>query len=757
MLMSKIKSIGFVFLLFFLAGCSTKKDSLKNRYYHNLTAWFNTLFNGQEAINQKLKELESSHQDNYFEILNVDPISEFKENNDSEVISYQPGKGINMFSQVFNLGENKQEEKNAKTGFEKAEEKALKAIAEHSMLIRGKERNRLMARAYLMLGQARYYQGKSMQALEALREVQKLPFDKHHHQAIFFEALALQQSQNDAEALEKLAELAQKDLNKKLKAQVFKHLAQSQFLAGDESSAIENMKLAIDATRNKKQQARLNFILAQYLTHTKAYKDAAPYFAKAYKLKPGFEMEARAKLFKALNFQPEHQNYFSLKEDLQQLLKKGTYKKYYNEFYYGLGKLELKRDSLSLAKNYFEKALLEDISDERFRGETFAEMADIYFRNSDYIYAAAYYDSAVAKYPESTRKTELQENQKALNSIKSKYYTIRKNDSIIAIAKMEPKKQEEFFKNFIENLKIQDENKINQEQEINQNFYTDNQNINFSFEERKRGKFYFYNLSTQSAGEQKFINLWGNRGLNDDWRFSTATASSIEQEKAMLTGVADTSNPRRYEVSYYIEKIPSPKLVENLKVERDSLSLLLGVEYYEVFKNQSLANQTLKDLLNSPPARQEVKEETLYQLYRINTKDETLAQQYKNQLISEFPKSIFSQYLLHPQKSLKNSNSTAAMQIYNQIYDLYAQQNFEGVHELYQKAQTDFAEEPIFIKIEFIEAFSLIKTHGAEDYLKALERISTQYTQSPEAQHARQLINDFNAKFKKNPNAIIGQ
>ncbi len=52
-------------------------------------------------------------------------------------------------------------------GFEKAEEKAVKAIQKHSMVIDNFEKNKQIDEAYLLLGKSRYYLQRFIPALEA--------------------------------------------------------------------------------------------------------------------------------------------------------------------------------------------------------------------------------------------------------------------------------------------------------------------------------------------------------------------------------------------------------------------------------------------------------------------------------------------------------------------------------------------------------------------------------------------------------------
>ena len=52
-------------------------------------------------------------------------------------------------------------------GFDRAEEKAVKAIQKHSMNINGMQRNNKIDEAYLLLGKARYYDRRFFPAMEA--------------------------------------------------------------------------------------------------------------------------------------------------------------------------------------------------------------------------------------------------------------------------------------------------------------------------------------------------------------------------------------------------------------------------------------------------------------------------------------------------------------------------------------------------------------------------------------------------------------
>lgn len=746
-------SVVILVAFFALSACSASKDSIKNRAYHNMTSWFNALFNGQAAMDQKLDELKSGHKDDYFQTLPVEPYGEFVADDSPEIMQAPVGVGRGPNLKTGNLLNN---ENSSKTGFAKAEEKALKVIANHSMNIKGKERNKLISRAYLMLGQARYYQGKPFQAMDALQQVQGLPFDKHKEESKYYAALAQVQAGNDFAAMEVLDELYQnKDIKKDLKSRVAKHLAWKFYEEGENESALNGLDTAIKYSKNRNEKARLNFIQGQILTEMGKYDEANAKFNKSFKLKPGFEMEARSQVAVAMNFDPMLHDYNSYKKRLMKLVNTGTYATYKNEFFYALGQLEEKRDSLGLAQEAYTMALNEKMSDPRFRAETYAAIGQIKFNASDYVYAGAYYDSAVTSITEGPRKVELTKFRDNLRSVIDKYYLVQRNDSILKLVAMPEADRNTFFNNYIEDLKKRDEQKQREEEEQATQFLTQTKGGNFgSGFDQGDGRFYFYSSSAKSQGESEFRRIWGDRSLKDNWRLSS-TGSTIEDQKAELTGTANLNNPRRYELAYYLEQIPSSqRAIHDLKMERDTTELSLGMDYFDKFKNAKLATNTLEHLVNTPPKEDEVLLKALYNLYRVNADNNlALSEKYKNKVLEEYPNTIYAEFILNPQSDFSEENSPEVIALYLETYDAYKEEEFELVKENAMQAFEEFPMAKIIAKFALLNAYADAALSGEEQYKAGLERVIILYPGTDEAKHAQSLLDKLDGKNKVQPPA----
>jgi TolA-binding protein len=135
--------------LMILLGCSTKKDAFLNRSYHSISTKYNVLYNGNLALEAGLEELNANYEDNFWEQL---PIEQLKVDRLA-----LPGMGADTDA--------------SPEAFEKAEEKAVKAVQKHSMVIVRQERNKQIDDAYLLLGKARYYSKRFVPALEAFNYI----------------------------------------------------------------------------------------------------------------------------------------------------------------------------------------------------------------------------------------------------------------------------------------------------------------------------------------------------------------------------------------------------------------------------------------------------------------------------------------------------------------------------------------------------------------------------------------------------------
>lgn len=745
------KKILFLISIAVITACSTKRDNFKNRTYHNATAWFNTLFNAEQEMDKKIEELEFNYQDNYSEILPVDPRPEVKEDDLTEdfiegmVPSMRPGKG--------GAGGSGQ----TASGFDLVEQKALKAIDRHSMLINGKERNKGMTHAYLVLGKARYNKGRGFEALEALNYVQnRLPYHKKYtHEARLFTALANLQIGNEYEG-EKILATMYKDggYKKKITENISKYYAEYLIKKKEYQEAISVLDEAIDHSKNKKRRARYYFIEAQLYSLLGEQNSAGEAYTKVYKMKPGFEMEVKSQLGIAANFDPQRNSYNSYKEHLLDVSKKGNYLSRKNEFYYAIGDIAIKAEKFDEARKYLKESFKGPESDPYIRGMAYERYADLEFNDGSYVHAAAYYDSALAIAPYQKDIDRISERSTALNTLMQKYYLVKKNDSILKIAHMSPEEKSKFFGDYIEKLKQEDAKRLKEMEEESTIFMTQSKGsggFGSSFEGGS-GTFYFYNTNLKSQGQNDFKQIWGNVRLADNWRVSAAGSMSLEEKEAELLGQTELQSPRRYELDFYLEQIPtSQSELNKLKIQRDTAELSLGIGYYDLFKNARTATETLEHLISTPPKEESTLAQAYYQTYRINNKAGNTAktEEYKNIILTQYPNSIYAQYILNPEVDYITPTTQEALTFYEETYFLYKEKEYEQVKSRTLTAIEKYPTEIIIAKFALLNALAVGQTEGRQDFIDALELITVAYQNTEEAEKAQEILDLLNGVKKE--------
>lgn len=717
----------------FLIGCSTNKNSFKNRNYHKMTAWFNGIFNAEEE----------------FEKANATKIENFREDY-SEILPL----GTNYFanteeisSQEGFLGFNNNNNSVKPSGYSAVEQKALSVIEKHSMLINGKEYNTLIARAYLLIGKSKFYSLNYFESLDAFNYVlQNFKDTKYYQEAAFYSALANIKGGNYFDGQEKLLNLYDNnDLPKDLQFLVASNYAT--FLIENEkyNDAIEPLKKADYFSKNGQDRYRNLYALGQVYSKLGMQNEAGEIFSRLYKMKPGFDMEVKSLLAIANNFDPKVNNYNNYKTHLLNESKKGIYTSKLNEFYYGISELAFKNGNVDEALEYSKLSLKEPLSDEYIRGKAYENIGNIYMSKNDYIIASTYYDSAVTFYKKESIKDQLQNKNVALKNLMEKHYLVEKNDSILKLTALSKEDQISFFTKHIEKIKVAEEKIETQEKKQMTDFQLENKVESFSssFADKNNTKFYFYNSSLKSDGKVEFQRIWNNINLRDNWRNSSNSEKNlIEDKENELKGNIDSNNPRRFEVEFYTEKIPtSPKIIHDLKIEKDTTQLALGIAYYEEFNDILKADETLNKLISSNPKQEETKLKAIYQLYRIHKdRDKSLENKYKELILNQYPNTIYAGYILNPNVDYVSPETKEALDEYKLTYELFRDEKYDAVKSNVAVALKKFPTEIILAKFALLNAFAISKTENKENFIHALEILIAAYDKTDEAKYAKNLL-----------------
>ena len=541
------KNISFLLALTIILACSPRKDGFVNRKYQGFTTQYNVLFNGQEALKSELTNREKSYKDNFYApYIKLLTYEEQASASTMDNLGFTPNTEGVPPSDFFR--DDAPDNSSGNTGntagaLQVAEIKALKAIEKHSMLFNGKEKNKQIFDAYLLLAKARLFQGKALEALDAINIMKKnFAKDKRLNLVKVYEAYAYGKMKDYYQADENFRDLKEEKLRKSERKLLSVFYSEMLLEAGKKEEAITELEEAYQFNKNKKLRSRIAFLRGQILASLGENEKARESFVTAYKNARDFEFEVKSQIEIAKTFNGKDDEYEGAKKYLENISKKGTYASRKNEFYYALGLMANKAGKKDEAQDYFKKSVKEKISDSQIRGLAYYEIGKKHFDENDYLSAGVYYDSAYAAMNYPPAKENLKSLTENIKQVSKNYYLIKKNDSILNLTKMSNDERIAYFNKHIETLKTkeakQELERKKTEKEKNNKFETtdfallngtDNSNSFLDFTGGSKS-FYFSNQSTISKGESAFKQIWGNRASTDNWRTSIKQ-NSIEDLK----------------------------------------------------------------------------------------------------------------------------------------------------------------------------------------------------------------------------------
>lgn len=771
------KNILLLFVMCLIASCATKvkKPEQRSKLLKGFSTYYNTLFNAKDALNSEFTSRDKGHKDNfyapYIPILTYEdqPLGSdlgqsaaFAENSMkmAQVSTPPPmdsrgappsGMPPGMPGNPGMPGSDDNSQKGATT-LEIAEAKALKAINKYSVIRNGEEKNKQIFDAYMILVQSRIYRNKPLEALDALNYVfTHMKEDKRLPLARIYQGVAYDKIKDYHKAHETFAKLKGEDISKSYAKLLSIYYSESLLDAGKKEEAAKELDIAYELNSNRKLKSRIAYLRGQVLENLGQNEKARESYTSAYKYANDFEFEVKSQIAIAKTFNGKG-DYNGAKNYLEGISKKGTYGSRKNEFYYALGLMANKAGKKDEAQQFFKKSLHEKVSDPQVRGLTYYEIGKSYLEKNDYIGAGIYYDSALVAMTYEPSKVLLKDQSAYIKKISRNYYLIKKNDSILSLAKMNDAQKTDFFGKYIAKLKAKEEKEEQERRRAERSkgfdtgdyssnsIFANNSNSFEDFGVTTKG-FYFSNTGTVSKGTSSFKQIWGDRALADNWRYSKKMAS-IEDMKNEALGVAAAPNPRRFEPAYYIEQIPTDQVkLDQLKKDRDTASLGLGIMYQNYFTNTPLATKTLYDLVDVKP-EEKVMLQALYEIFAMNyEKNPQASERAKQILLKDYPYTSYAEFARNPKNSSFVKSSEDVESEYKKAYALYESEKFAESRDVIDQTIQKFPKDALIPKFYLLNAFNTGKTSGKEVMILQLEQIALNYSKTPEGIRAKEMLN----------------
>ena len=716
---------GAVFGAIIFNACSTKKDAFINRNWHALNTRYNVLYNGNLAFEEGRETLNDSYTDDYWEILPVERLEVTEE--------------IKLDSE------------GNTPSFLRAEEKATKAIQKHSMDIRGQERNPQTDEAFLLLGKARYFDQRYIPALEAFNYVLRKydESDKLNEATIWREKTNIR-LENEELALKNLKRLLK---HEKLRDQEYADaramMAQAYINLNSPDTAIQQLKIAAAYTGKNPEKGRYLYIIGQLyenLGHTDSANLAFDRVIDLNRKSPRVYM-INAHLRKIQNTELTEDNKEMLLEYLGKLEENRENRPFLDKIFRQLAEFHMQTGADSLGITYYNRSLRATTNSPQLNALNYEDLAEYHFDKDEYRLSGAYYDSVLPNLRENTKKfREISKKRDNLEDIITYEDLARRADSVITLYRMSPEEQVAYFEAYIEEIKTKEEEKEKEaESRVAAGFA--------SFAEsqggkQNKGKFYFYNITSLGYGKNDFKNKWGDRVLEDEWRWSNKNRAQPSVDPGITTeGIAANTEEmavgeERFSLDYYLEQIPKESTyIDSLKAERNFANYQLGLIYKEKFNENQLAASRLESVLNSEPSPRLVLP-SKYNLYKIyEMEGSPLALSMKEDIIKNHPDSRYAEILLNPRAILAEATDSPEAR-YTQLYERFEEQDYLAVITGAERNIQEFTGDPMVPKFEMLKANAIGRLQGFEPFKEALNYVALNYPNRAEGKKAQLIIEE---------------
>ena len=690
----------------FFNSCSTSKKGILNQEYHTLTTKFNVLFNGKEAFSIGEEILSDAFEENFHELLPVEPINLRGENIDETTII---------------------------PGFDRAEEKAVKAIQKHSLKINDIQYNRQIDDAYLLLGKARYFDRRFFPALEAFNFLLESPTNRNSYvEGKIWREKTNIRLRNEELAIENLRPLARSIFpSNKFYSLANATLAESFLNLKQLDSASFYIKRAALEAPKRKNKARYLFITGQ-LFESLGKRDSAEWAFKEIialkrKAPKKFLLQAKIKktLLDTLNTLTDRVSF------LQKILKNyenQTFEHFVNR---AIGNLYLKQKEDSLALVYFDRSIDSPYLDPYTQIENNKDLADYHFKEGNYFISGNYLDKLLPLFDETSLAfKKIKRKRENLSGVIFYEQNIKQTDSIIYLMTLSKKEQLIYFENLINSK--QEKEALKLKEEVNEK--------RFQLLNRSKTSFYFYNPSQVSKGRQAYLANWGNRPNTDNWRNASSILNSIVIESKSNQPISIKAIIQEKPENFVASLPQTQKEKDSLILTNQKAYLQIGLIYKEKFNDFPLATERLKKVLSLNPPK-EIRVQALYHLYRMEEKKKTdVAENYKIDLIKNYPDTPFAR-ILSDQKNYNSTGTVTPEKLYENALKLYKEQKLIETLEEIELLTVMASGKQLESKISLLKANSLGRLNGIQTWKESLMEVATTFSAFEEGIYAKGLIN----------------
>jgi len=781
-----------VIILMVSGSCSTKKNTVVTRSYHNLTSHYNIYFNAYDSYNQGIKKSVTSFRDDYNNLL---PLFIYSSKDATRILLSDMDKTVKKCSKVIGMHSIKAKPK-LKKGSRSSREKDY---------YRQNEYVKWVDDAFLLMGKAYFNKRDFFPGIQTFEYIlSQYPDGGLANEASLWLAMSQLELKRYSESQQILNRLqGDPKFDSKLKPQLKAVYADWYLRQDDYLTAIPLLEKAAVEYPEKAERIRISYVLGQIYEKSKDSVNASKWYSRVNELNPSYDMAFNARINRARLYQGGDKAEAGIRKELMKMLRDAKNIDYLDQVYYALAELEMKAGREPEGVEMFKKSIFNSTTNTTQKGVSYLALAKYYYSRDEYVPAGAYYDSCSQSlpdtYPDYQKIIALAEDVRMLSENIS--LAIRE-DSLQTVAKMPSAERDKLIgEKVIEAARIEAEAKAAEEEErlnvqsgrmngmnslsgMNNRGTFGNQTRTGNPGQRGAGNqasglgqdfssgqygntspgggsgisgsssWYFYNPAAISFGSIEFIKFWGRRKLEDNWRRSNKKVVSesgdltSEGESGEISTPAASTKTNAFQPTqkeYYLNDLP---LNDTLMRESNQRIAQAYLNAGKIFKDElNRPNEAVQyfDRLNQRFPEDERLLFSYYNMYQIYTalKVDAEAKKYKDLILLKFPDSRSAKIISNPNyfKELDDERANV-MKFYESTYQDYKSKAFTKVLDNCSKADTAFKINPIRDKFGLLRIMAFAKQNPSDTagLVKSINDLVFKYPDSEVADPAKNLL-----------------
>ena len=733
-----IVMMGCVLGLLLLSGCSTKKNTLTRRMYHNLTSHYNIYWNGEKSLQDGDKQLRSTVKDDYTKVL-----------------------------LVYNYG-SQQDGMTMNSTMDRALEKTSICVQKHSMKFGSRERVKWIDDAYLVMGKAHFYKHDYIPAKRTFDFVAtEYNYNDIAYVANMWLIKTYIQTEEYPKAVATIEQLLAKTsgvnkLPKELMRNVDFTIADYYIATKDYNPAVKYLKNGILLNRDRDLRTRAMFILGQiYMLQGDANRATAQ-FKKVIKRNPEYEMVFESKMNMAKV--GTSSNAKELYKMMNKMLRDPNNEEYCDRIYYAMAELALREGDEAKAINYLRKSVAAYKDNQIQRAYSSLKAATMLFDRNEYELAQAYYDTAVTSMDRQFEGYDSIMNiSQTLNELVMYASVVRDQDSLLRVAAMDSVSRNILIDKIIARV-IEQEQMEKEQREYEEQLALMGSTVGGDVPKTSEptnstgASWYFYNPSSVSRGITEFTKKWGMRKLEDNWRISdkrslnnTGDEGLTEAKNAKAKQDSINATYTNHDRGYYLQDLP---FTMEEKEVCDSLIAdglyHLGFLYMDRLSDLPRSIESYERLDSRYPGNKK-ELPTWYALYKmhkdLNHEEQSLF--YKGKIFDKYPNSSYAEFINDPTYFEKlQAQEKEASEFYSKTYDAFEQGQFYRVKMNTERAMRLYESDTAFMpRFAFLHAVAQGRLVAIDTMAFALYDLVRTYPQSSITPYALEVLQNINEEY----------